>query len=113
MNEYLIDGVKGVSALNAAHPLSRRTLIRAMKSLKRRGKEYQGLETWCKETYGFGIENRRATRTAPKVGEERAYKTQGAAGSPIGKIPLKTLGLQPGDTYKARFLDSTIVLSAE
>ena len=110
--EYLTNGVEGVERLNADKgPFTRRTLRDAMKMLEDRGSDFVALEDWCKKTQGFGLNNRSSAH-GPKTGEERTYKAQGKVGAPYMKLPLRTLGIKPGEPVKTAFLEGKLVTTA-
>jgi hypothetical protein len=111
--EYLTGGVEAVEAMDKEQgPLSRVVLRGAMKILQDRGQSFVDLEKWCRESHGFGLNNRAGLR-APKIGEERRYRVQEARGGPFMKLPLRTLGVARGSFVRGRFVDGQIVVEAE
>lgn len=102
-----VGGLANVAKLGA----SRAVLREAMRQLEARGEDYSDLEAWCRQTHGFGLNNRNSR--LPRAGDERTYKAQGypANESAFGKVPLDTLGIRKGGRFKVSFAEDQIILT--
>ena len=106
---YLMDGISAVDSLLAEGRASRTTVRRALTTLKSAGREVKELEDWVIRHIGAPGRG----RSAPIVGECRAYKAQQVKnGGPFLRLPLDVLGVQKGSVVTVTFDNGKIVVSS-
>lgn len=105
---YLMDGVTGVERLVAGGTASKSTVRRALVDLKEGGRDVQELEAWVANHIGAPGRG----RSAPVIGETRAYKAQQVkTGGPFLRLPLDVLGVEKGGLVTVSFDDNKIVVA--
>jgi hypothetical protein len=104
---YLMDGVRGVQRLVTDGQASKSTVRRALVDLKAGGRDVKELEAWVANHIGAPGRG----RSAPVIGETRAYKAQQVkTGGPFLRLPLDVLGVEKGGVVRVRFDDDQIVV---
>ena len=105
---YLMDGVNAVDVLVKDGRASRTTVRRALVDLKAGGRDVNELESWVVNHIGAPGRG----RSAPVVGEKRAYKAQQVkTGGPFLRLPLDVLGVEKGTVVDVTFDEDKIVVS--
>lgn len=113
MHAFIRGGVPAVSLLADEVDIDARQVKRAIQSLEKRGHVTTNIEAWLSNTYG--VEYRKSSRRTAQVGDVRYYKATPHGGSnkeaAYAKVPLSTLGIHVGASFKVEFREGETVIT--
>jgi len=112
MHTFLSGGVPAVCDLAKEADIDVRQVKRAIRSLEKHGHPTTNFEAWMANT--FGVEYRKDTRRSVGTGDTRFYKATphgSSKTSAYAKVPLGSLGIRVGATFKVSFQNDEIVIS--